>query len=114
MATMPTSASHLFNELLPPRIEQNKEAAKAIGAVYGFKISGEGGGEWTVDLANDPKVTAGPVQNAQCTLEIAHSDFMSMLTNPALGMQLFMQGKLKVVGDPMLAMKLQKLFSIGG
>ena len=32
-----------------------------------------------------------------------------MLTNPALGMQLYFQGKLRVTGDPMLATKLQKL-----
>ena len=37
---------------------------------------------------------------------------MSMLGNPALGMQLYFGGKLKVVGDPMLATKLQKLIAI--
>jgi putative sterol carrier protein len=45
-------------------------------------------------------------------ITVAHEDFLKMLTNPALGMQLFMTGKLKVAGDPMLAMKLQKLFSL--
>ena len=49
---------------------------------------------------------------AQCTIEVQHSDFINMLQNPALGMQLFMQGKLRVSGEPMLAMKLQKLFSL--
>ena len=39
-------------------------------------------------------------------------DFLGMLANPASGMAMFMQGKLKVAGDPMLAMKLQKLFSL--
>lgn len=113
MATTPTSASNLFDEILPPRIDGNQDKAKEIGAVYGFKISGDGGGEWTVDLTA-PSVSKGLAGNVQCTLEVAHSDFMSMLNNPAMGMQLFMQGKLKVVGDPMLAMKLQKLFSLGG
>jgi hypothetical protein len=37
-----------------------------------------------------------------------------MLTNPAMGMQLYFQGKLKVTGDPMLATKLQKLFQLNG
>jgi len=50
---------------------------------------------------------------ANCTIEVANADFVNMLKNPALGMQLFMTGKLKVAGDPMLAMKLQKLFALG-
>ena len=36
-----------------------------------------------------------------------------LLANPNAGMQLYFQGKLKVTGDPMLATKLQKLFSLG-
>jgi len=32
--------------------------------------------------------------------------------NPQFGMQLYFAGKLKVSGDPTLAMKLQKLFAI--
>jgi putative sterol carrier protein len=114
MATTPTSASNLFDELLPGQIEKNPDKAKEVGAVYAFKITGDGGGEWTVDLSSTgPKVEKGARAGANCTIEVANGDFMSMLTNPAMGMQLFMQGKLRVSGDPMLAMKLQKLFSLG-
>ena len=68
---------------------------------------------WTVDLtSNPPEVHQGDKGNAQCTIEVAHADFKQMLANPALGMQLYFQGKLKVTGDPMLATKLQKLFSL--
>lgn len=113
MAVMPKSASDLFDNILPSSISKNPDGARAVGAVYVFKIAGEGGGEWTVDLASaTPSVQKGVQPGAQCTLEVQHSDFVSMLQNPALGMQLFMQGKLRVSGDPMLAMKLQKLFSL--
>ena len=113
MAVMPKSASELFDQILPGAIAKAPEKAKDVGSIYVFKIAGEGGGEWTVDLANSPpSIKKEVVPGAQCTIEVAHSDFINMLTNPALGMQLFMQGKLKVAGDPMLAMKLQKLFSL--
>ncbi|MCS6913096.1 MAG: SCP2 sterol-binding domain-containing protein [Myxococcales bacterium] len=112
MAT-PTSATQLFDENLPSIIEKNPDKAREIGAIYAFRITGEGGGEWTVDLsATGPKIEKGCQAGAQCTIEVANSDFVAMLGNPALGMQLFMQGKLRVTGDPMLAMKLQKLFSL--
>lgn len=115
MATMPQSASELFNTQVPQALAAHPEKAKEIGAVYLFKITGDGGGEWTVDLASaTPSCKPGVHGTAQCTLELTHEDFKAMLGNPTLGMQLYFQGKLKVTGDPMLATKLQKLFSIGG
>ena len=53
-------------------------------------------------------------QPADCTITIAAEDFQKLHENPqANGMQLFFAGKLKVAGNQMLAMKLQKLFSLG-
>lgn len=106
----------LFNEKLPATLQTMPDKAKEIGAIYQFKISGEGGGEWTVDLAGTPPscVAGNPEGKVpQCTIEITSEDFKAMLANPALGMQLFFTGKLKVTGDPMLATKLQKLFQMG-
>ena len=49
---------------------------------------------------------------ADCTITITTEDFQKLMENPqANGMQLFFAGKLKVAGNQMLAMKLQKLFS---
>jgi len=115
MPKIPESAQELFNQQVPEAIKQYPDKAKEIGAVYLFKITGDDGGEWTVDLVSSPpSCTSGNKGNAQCTIEVAHSDFKEMLKNPALGMQLYFQGKLRVTGDPMLATKLQKLFSMGG
>jgi putative sterol carrier protein len=110
----PKNAQELFDDQMPKALAGSPDKAREVGSIYVFKISGEGGGDWTIDLKSaTPSVTKGVLPGADCTLEIANADFVSMLTNPALGMQLFMQGKLKVTGDPMLAMKLQKLFSLG-
>jgi putative sterol carrier protein len=113
MAKVPENAKKLFDEEIPAALEKHGAKANEIGAVYLFKIAGDGGGEWTVDLAaKPPTCTQGDKGNAQCTFEVQHADFMQMITNPAMGMQLYFQGKLKVTGDPMLATKLQKLFSL--
>jgi len=114
MAATPTSASDLFDNILPASIAKNPTAAQAVGAVYVFKITGDGGGEWTVDLKSAaPSVAKGVGAGAECTIEVTNADFVSMLANPNLGMALFMQGKLRVSGNPMLAMKLQNLFKLG-
>src|SRR5215468_1579507 len=113
MATKVESASQLFDEQVPKAIAANPEKAKEIGAVYLFKISGDGGGEWTVDLASAaPSCKPGAHGTPNCTVEVSHEDFKALLGNPALGMQLYFQGKLRVTGDPMLATKLQKLFQM--
>lgn len=101
----------LFNEDLPGALANNAEDAKTIGAKYQMNITGEG--EWTIDVSSTgPSCKAGSDPSANCTITIAAEDFQKLIENPqANGMQLFFAGKLKVAGDQMLAMKLQKLFS---
>jgi hypothetical protein len=114
MAT-PKDAQELFGTLIPGALAQHPEKAKEVNAIYFFNISGDGGGEWTVDLTADPPaVSDGDAGNAQCSIAVAHEDFMEMLKSPEVGMQLYFQGKLTVEGDPTLAMKLQELFALGG
>jgi putative sterol carrier protein len=110
------SAVHdLFDNKFPEALGKNPDKAKEVNAVYLFKITGDNGGEWTVDLASSPpNVKKGAHGTANCTIEIAHDDFLAMMGNQALGMQFFFTGKLKVSGDQMLAMKLQKLFQMAG
>lgn len=100
----------LFNETLPAGMAKNAEDAKSIGAKYQMNITGEG--EWFIDVsATGPSCKPGTGE-ADCTITIAADDFQKLLENPqANGMQLFFSGKLKVAGNPTLAMKLQKLFS---
>ena len=113
MATLPKDAQELFDVLVPQGLKQFPDKAREVNAIYAFKISGEGGGEWTVDLTSEPPTCVrGDSGKAQCTVELAHDDFKQMLADPNAGMQLYFQGKLRVSGDPMLAMKLQQLFEL--
>jgi putative sterol carrier protein len=115
MATMPKDAQDLFDNLVPEGLKQFPDKARELNAIYCFKISGAGGGEWTVDCtANPPSCTKGDAGKAQCTIEVASEDFKTMLEDKTgqAGMQLFFQGKLRVNGDPTLAMKLQQLFEL--
>ena len=110
---MPTDAQELFDKAVPAGLAQHADKAREVNAIYCFKITGEGGGEWTVDTtANPPTCVRGDSGKAQCTVEVAHEDFKTMLGDPNAGMQLYFQGKLRVSGDPMLAMKLQELFKL--
>ena len=111
---MAVDIQKLFNEDLPAAIAKNPDAAKQIGAKYQINISGDGGGEWFIDVSDTgPKAEKGNPGNADCTISITSEDFQKLHENPqANGMQLFFSGKLKVTGNQMLAMKLQKLFQL--
>ena len=60
MAKVPEYAQELFNIQVPEALAKHPDKAKEIGAVYLFKITGDDGGTWTVDLAaNPPALHAG-------------------------------------------------------
>jgi putative sterol carrier protein len=109
---MAVDIKKLFNDDLPAALGKNADDAKTIGAKFQVNISGPSGGEWNIDVSSTGascKPGSGP---ADCTITITDEDFQKLYENPqANGMQLFFAGKLKVSGNQMLAMKLQKLFS---
>ena len=109
---MGVDVKKLFNEELPAALAKNADDAKTIGAKYQMNITGEG--EWYIDVTSTgPLCKAGTGEGADCTITIAAEDFQKLVENPqANGMQLFFAGKLKVKGNQMLAMNLQKLFAL--
>jgi hypothetical protein len=109
----PTNAKELFDDMIPRGLAKNPDKAKEVGAVYAFRITGDDGGDWVVDLTGDPPTCKpGTSDSAQCTIEVEHSDFKRMLAEPQAGMELYFSGKLRVSGDPMLATRLQQFFRL--
>ena len=106
---MAVDVKKLFNEELPAALAKNADDAKTIGAKFQMNVTGEG--EWSIDVSSTgPSCVAGNGP-ADGTISMPAEDIHKLLENPqANGMQLFFAGKLKVAGNQMLAMKLQKLF----
>lgn len=110
---MAVDIQNLFNEKIPAALARKGDEARKIGGKYQLNISGEGGGNWTIDLvSNPPTSAAGTVTDAQVTIDVAATDFQTLVSDPSAGMKLFFAGKLKVKGNQMLAMNLQKLFKL--
>ena len=102
-----STASEKIAEL-SSKIAANPAAARAIGAIYKFVLSGSGGGTWIVNLKDDPSIKQGDGA-ADCTLSLDADDFVQLLEDPGSGQALFFSGKLQVDGDIGLALKLQQL-----
>ncbi len=107
---MTVDVRKLFNEDLPGSLVRNPEAARKIGGKYQINVTDTG--SWHLDLvANPPSLVEGTA-DAQVTIDVSEPDFQTLLADPGAGMKLFFAGKLKVKGNQMLAMNLQKLFAL--
>jgi putative sterol carrier protein len=106
---MPTARNKL--ERAAQKIADNPDQAREVGAVYRLSLDGEGGGQWIIDLKNEPGVREGSAE-ADCALSMAASDYVDLVEGRVTAQQLFFTGKLRVEGDMGLAVKMQKLQSL--
>ncbi len=87
------------------------DAADGVSAVFQYRISGEGGGDWHCIVAERQcQVLAGAHERPTCTLLMAVSDFLAMMAGRLPPMQAFNTGKLKIEGDVMKSQLIEKLF----
>lgn len=107
---MAVDISKLFNADLPAKMAQDPTGASAIGVLFQIGIGGVG--EWLVDAkSSTPHCEQGYHENRDCMIIMASEDFQHLWDNPQDTMQLFFAGKVKVTGNPTMAMKLSNLMA---
>lgn len=94
-------------------LEKNFKEEKAAGVtgVFQLNYSGDGGGEWFLDV-NDGKLTVseGTTENPDVTVSSSAADWLDIANGKENPMMMMMKGKLKINGSIQLATKLQSLF----
>jgi putative sterol carrier protein len=102
------NATEVFAQM-PEAFRADK--AGNLRATFQFNLSGEGGGDWAVTVADGTcTVVEGKADNPDVTVGMLADDYVKMTAGELQPVVAFMQGKLKLQGDMNLAMKLQELF----
>lgn len=104
---MALTGKQIFVDTIAPKLLESGDKVKAINSVYEFNLTGSETSTWTLDLTQPGgKVTEGSLGQAKCTVTIAVSDLSDIIEKKLNPQMAFMSGKLKVVGDMGLALKL--------
>eukprot|EP00164_Ancoracysta_twista_P001276 GFYU01001674.1.p2 GENE.GFYU01001674.1~~GFYU01001674.1.p2 ORF type:complete len:164 (-),score=76.46 GFYU01001674.1:140-559(-) len=106
-AAAPLKSAKFF-DLISEGVKKDPALAKSVKAVFQFNVSP--GGAWAVDLKNGAgSVTTGQAPKADCTIDITDDNFVALAEGKLNPQSAFMQGKIKIKGNMMLAQKLDKL-----
>ena len=93
-------------------VNKHPELVEKVATIFQFKLS-DPASVWTVDLkAGKGAVVAGSEPKAECTLEMAESDFLDMTSGKADAQKLYFGGQLKISGNVMASQKLAFLQKI--
>jgi putative sterol carrier protein len=95
-----------------------EEAAKiapqkvpGLNAVVGVDLAGEGGGQWTIHFTDGALTwVEGLEPAAEATLKMSAKDWDALSHKQLNPVSAFMTGRLKVVGNMAVIMRLQSLF----
>ncbi|KAL2301925.1 hypothetical protein Nmel_011326 [Mimus melanotis] len=106
-------AQLVFKEIEKRLQEEGEQFVKKIGGIFAFKVKdGPGGKEatWVVDVKNGKgSVAVNSDKKADCTITMADTDLLALMTGKMNPQTAFFQGKLKISGNMGMAMKLQNL-----
>ena len=87
--------------------------AQGVKAVIQYHLTGEGGGEWIITIADGQcTVVEGTATQPALTLTMAAQDFVDMVMGKLSAPEAFMTGKLKLSGDFGLATRLPDFFQV--
>ncbi|MEW5848893.1 MAG: SCP2 sterol-binding domain-containing protein [Myxococcota bacterium] len=102
--------AQVLEQALPKALKASEKQAKTIGAVYVISLSGDDGGDWTVDLKK-AEVRRGAADRPDVILEMSDVDFSAMTRGKLDVGMATREGRIRISGNPELIVTLGHLIS---
>ncbi|HEX2271744.1 MAG TPA: SCP2 sterol-binding domain-containing protein, partial [Pyrinomonadaceae bacterium] len=109
------SAGHLshvnqvFTDYFPHRLDKHEETLSHLNGILKIVVKGEDSGVWKLDLNQKPARVSAEDGGADCTITVASSDLLKIANRELNAGECFLQAKLRVAGDELLAYKLGQI-----
>jgi hypothetical protein len=106
-----SEAARILEERLPKRLSERPELAWRIKASYQIRLTGEGGGTWSVDLSRGPGgyIGRGAMENPSIKVDMTVADFIELARGAVSPQMAIVQGKLRFEGPARLALELRQM-----
>jgi putative sterol carrier protein len=89
----------------------NPASAKGVNAVIQLNATGEGGGNYSMAIADGQvDLKEGVAEKPSVTINVAANDWIAIIGGQLDPTKAFMTGKLKIAGDLGLMMRFQRMF----
>jgi hypothetical protein len=93
----------IFDEHFLRRLKERASDWQHINAVFKWVVTGDGGGQWTIDLTGkEPRISA-EIGEADCTITISRIDLVDMINGILNPGEAVSQGRVGISGDLQLA-----------
>lgn len=109
------SAGHLsqvnevFTDYFPHRLGRHEETLSRMQGILKIVVKGDDGGVWKLDFNQRPARLFSEDGGADCTITVDSSDLLKIANRELNAGECFLQAKLRVAGDELLAYKLGQI-----
>jgi putative sterol carrier protein len=104
------SVKEHFNQL-GQRLDREPARTAGVTGTWQFVLNGTDGGSFFVEIVDGKsRVGEGTSAAPGVTITMTSDDYVAMANKKISGAELFMSGRMRVKGDPMLGMKAESIF----
>lgn len=111
---MSDTPKSVITENIAQKLKDQPALLKTVNAIFEFNITGDNGGVWTLDVTEESGgvIAEGPSDaEKKIVITVGDGDFMNIIAGKLKTEMAYMSGKLKVKGNPTVAIKLKSLLT---
>ena len=101
--------SEVFTDYFPHRLGKHEETLSHLRGILKIVVRGDDGGVWKLDFNHKPAQLFAEDGGADCTITVTSSDLLKIANHELNAGECFLQAKLRVAGDELLAYKLGQI-----